>query len=506
MALVRGSVRQLLELADSGQLPAQLEERAAAELGSAVGAGEVRSWRKSLSAFLREVDGAGLGDVEALLEHRLPHSPKRVDVILCGVRPAGGAATYVLIELKQWSEAELLARDLVRVPYYDDPVLHPVAQVRQYCRYLVDFTPELERRPGAVRGLAFLHNATAAGVGSLIDDVPDEFGQLFLREDRKRLREFLTSVLDVDVDRDRARGVADEFVSFPNRPTKKLLELAAAEIEDREQFVLLDEQRVAYETVAAAVNRAWEAERSRREGLAVDQKRTVVVVVGGPGSGKSVIALGLLGHLARKHLAVNHATGSSAFTHTMQKLVGAKGRSLFKYFNDYSASRPGELDVLICDEAHRIRTNSANGGNTRNRAGRRTQLDELISVASVPVLFLDGNQVVRPHEAGSLASIKAGAKAAECQVEIVHLTSQFRCGGSDLFEEWVDRLLGIGGDAPISWSALAEKNEDTFLVGSVDAPAALEEWVRDRHRNTQGVARLTAGFCWGLDQKADGAG
>ncbi|WP_405498348.1 DNA/RNA helicase domain-containing protein [Nocardia sp. NBC_00511] len=503
MALMRGSVRQLLEMADAGLLPDQLEKRAVVEWGSAVGAGEVRSWRKSLSVFLRVVDEAGLGDVEALLEHRLPHSPKRVDVILCGTDPNVGTVTYVLVELKQWSEAELIARELVRVPYYDDPVLHPVAQVRQYCRYLVDFTPALEHR--VVRGIAFLHNATAAGVASLADYELDEFGRLFLGDDDERLRGFLTSVLDADAGRDRARAAADEFVGFPHRPTKKLLDSAAYEIQSREQFVLLDEQRVAYETVALAVNQAWEAECSRRKGSPVSHQKTVVVVVGGPGSGKSVIALSLLGHLARKNLAVNHATGSSAFTRTMQRLVGSRERSLFKYFNNFANSRQSELDVLICDEAHRIRTVSSNAGSgSTSRPGRRTQLDELISVAAVPVLFLDDNQVVRPYEVGSLAAIEEGARAARCDVDIVHLKSQFRCGGSDLFEDWVDRLLGVVDDAPIAWSTLVGASEDDFLLGSADTPAALDDWVRERHRQAGGLARLTAGFCWDWTKRPTG--
>lgn len=137
MALMRGSVRQLLELSISNRLPVQLLEKAAVEWGQEIRSGEVRAWRNSLREFLSDLDQAGLGDIEVLLEHRLPHSPKRVDVILCGVHPDAGTPTFVLVELKQWSVAEQVARHLVEVPYYDHPVLHPVAQVREYCQQLL---------------------------------------------------------------------------------------------------------------------------------------------------------------------------------------------------------------------------------------------------------------------------------------------------------------------------------------------------------------------------------
>ncbi|MCU1648295.1 MAG: hypothetical protein JWN03_8570 [Nocardia sp.] len=510
MALMRGSVRQLLELSISNRLPVQLLERAAAEWGQEVRTGEVRAWRNSLREFLGDCEEAGLGDVEVLLEHKLPHSAKRVDAILCGAHPDTGAPSYVLVELKQWSTAEQIARNLVEVPCYDHPVLHPVAQVHEYCRYLVDFTPDLERQTGAVRGIAYLHNAVTADVASLTQYEPSDFGQLFLQDDRERLQKFLGSVLNARAGRELVCQITDSFLRFPHRPTKKLLDLAAEEILSRELFVLLDEQRVAYEIVAETVNRALAASRARRSRSRVDYEPTVVVVVGGPGSGKSVIALSLMGHLARKNLAVNHATGSAAFTRTLQKVVGAedsRGRALLKFFNSYSGSGVGELDVLICDEAHRIRMSSSSGSAvSADRRRRRSQLEELISVAIVPVLFLDDNQVVRPREAGSLAAIKAGAEAAGCRVDVVHLHGQFRCGGSDLFEEWVDRLLGISDDPPLNWSRLAAGSGDDFGVGSVATPAALEAWVADRYQQTGGTARMTAGFCWKWSERPIGSG
>ncbi|QLY33493.1 DUF2075 domain-containing protein [Nocardia huaxiensis] len=509
MALMRGSARRLWELADANRLPIQLLERAATEWDRQPSPGEVRSWKNSLHRFLGDVVEAGLGDIEVLLEHRLPHSPKRVDVILCGVHPETRVSSFVLVELKQWSEAERLTRDLVRVSFYDDPVLHPIAQVHEYCRYLVDFTPDLERHDCLVLGIAYLHNALPEMGRSLMRD-PRDHESLFTHGDTDRMRALLCSLLDGGVDSGAARRVADAFLQFDHRPSKKLLDLAAEEIESRELFVLLDEQRVAYEMVAAAVNRAWEASRAQRKNVEVSFQRTAVIVVGGPGSGKSVIALSLMGHLARGGYAVTHATGSRAFTKTMQKALGEKssrGRSLFKFFSDYSDAKSGDVDVLICDEAHRIRTtDDAQLTDSERRRGRRNQLYELVTAAAVPVFFLDDNQVVRPGEAGSLATIKEGAEGAGLRVDVVNLRSQFRCGGSDLFERWVDRLLGVIDEPPLSWSQSSAGIDDAYVVGSAGSPGELEAWVLAGQGQGPGAARMSAGYCWDWSRRPTGSG
>ncbi|MFE3261426.1 DNA/RNA helicase domain-containing protein [Nocardia sp. NPDC059091] len=489
MALIRGSARYLLTEAQAGRLHQLLSEQARHQWEHQVGASEVRSWMRSLPPLLTELVDAGLGDVEVLLEHKLPHSPKRVDVVLCGVHPRTGDVSYVLVELKQRSKAELLAADVVSIDAYADPVLHPVAQVRAYCQYLVDSTPVLADLPQAVHGIAYLHNATSADIPSLMGYRPDRFGRMFTEDFKSELVEHLRSLLDVAAGRDHARGSADRFLRFAHGPSKPLLKLAAKEIQDREQFVLLDEQRVAYQLVEQAVATA----RAQRT-------QTVVVVLGGPGSGKSVIALSLLGELSRQGRKVHHATGSSAFTNTMRKVAGSRNgrvKTMFKYFNNYVGAEPRELDVLICDEAHRVRENSVNrwtGKEKRALAGR--QIDELIDVAWVPVFLLDENQIVRPGEMGSLDEITAAGTAAGCKVEVVRLDGQFRCGGSDAFDEWVRRLLGLEQLPPISWNRLTAGTDDDFQVAAAANPDAMEEWLRNQSEQHGGTARLAARYCW----------
>ncbi|MEU6641371.1 DUF2075 domain-containing protein [Saccharomonospora sp. NPDC046836] len=489
VALIRETAENLLAEARAGQLTQRLQEQARLTLRHRVGAGEVRSWERSIPAMLTDLVDNGLGHVEVVLEYKLPHSPKRVDAVLCGTHPRTGEASFVLLELKQWSRAELVAADLVQLDAYAEPVLHPAEQVRRYCEYLVDETPALAEGPGAVHGVAYLHNALGQQVSALRQYTPSEYGRMYTMDEKAEFLAFLRSVLDPAGERDAVCKAADDLLSFRHAPSKPLLSLAATEIQEREQFVLLDEQQVAFRSVLHAVERAR-----------VARTQTVVVVVGGPGSGKSVIALSLLGTLARQGRRVHHATGSSAFTNTMRKVAGrreARVKNLFKYFNSYLDTEPRSLDVLICDEAHRIRETSVNRYTKKElREQARPQIRELIDAAWVPVFLLDENQTVRPGEMGSLREITAAAQALDCRVEVVNLAGQFRCGGSALYEDWVARLLGLDRQPPIAWSALAGTSDDDFIVTSAASPQAMEAWLRGRSKGHGGTARLAAGYCW----------
>jgi uncharacterized protein len=306
VALVRDDAGSLLAKAEKKELHTLLAEQARIRFDAATGVGEVRSWENSLPPFLADVVQADLGHVEVLLEHRLPYTPKRVDALLCGVHPRTGRPSYVLVELKQWTTAESVGEDLVRVPQYgDQPVLHPAEQVRRYCQQLVDFTPMLAREADGVYGLAYLHNAGAEGWRLKRYSI-DEYGRLYTRDERQDLIDRLRSLLSTDpATRPDARRAADALLGAAVEPSKQLLKHAAEEVRLRERFVLLDEQQVAYSIVEQAVQ------------LAKDENtKTAVIVLGGPGSGKSVVALSLLGDLSRAGRRVLHATGSSSFTPT----------------------------------------------------------------------------------------------------------------------------------------------------------------------------------------------
>ncbi|WP_245740305.1 DUF2075 domain-containing protein [Nonomuraea maritima] len=458
-----------------------IAENLRATQGINPGKGERRSWDRSIPILARDLVEAGLGGVEMLIEYQLPLTSKRADVILAGRDRRTGADSYLIVELKQWSQAELYEddADLVLVPGMGDrPKLHPVLQVRGYCDYLADFVGALDQHRGAVRGVAYLHNAGDLDIHHLYDRVEDERTRLFSKTRRGEFVDYLKAQFAPEP----GAAAADRLLSSSIRPSKQLLRAAAGEIKNRDQFVLLAEQRLAFEMVLHAVEKA-------RAG----NSKQVVIITGGPGSGKSVIALSLLGELSDRGYSALHATGSRSFTETMRRVV-AKGSSrmkaMFKYFNNFMTARPNDLDVLICDEAHRIRETSENRFTKADRRTGRPQVDELINAARVPVFLLDEHQVVRPGEMGRVADITAHARSLGLAVHQVDLDAQFRCGGSRAYEEWVLRLLGLDGGGPEVW-----KGDDHFAVSLAESPYELEALLQARLAAGYS-ARITAGFCW----------
>jgi hypothetical protein len=415
---------------------------------------------------------AGLGEAEVLLEQQLPLTSRRVDAIVAGQHPKTGRPSYVVVELKQWSEAECFEGDssLVLIDGYGrQPVLHPSAQVAGYCEYLVDFTPALSDADAHVSGIAYLHNATDHSVMSLRDYPPSPTAQMITGDRRGELVDALRAAIDP-----KAPGLAaaDLLLNAREAPSRQLLTVAAAEIQEREQFVLLDEQRVAYNLVLHAVEKARSSDTKQ-----------VVIVSGGPGTGKSVIALSLLGELARQGRTVLHATGSRSFTQTLRKVAGYRStrtKALFKYFNSF----------MEAEKAHRIRETSANRWTRAAARTGRPQVEELISAARVPVFLLDEHQTVRPGELGSIQEITAYAESLGLPVHLIRLDDQFRCGGSEAYVEWVLRLLRLSPGGPIPWAG-----DDHFSLRTAGSPHELEAAMKAEQGRGY-TARITAGYCW----------
>ncbi|MEW2255895.1 DUF2075 domain-containing protein [Streptomyces sp. NPDC047869] len=479
--LFRESAQTIAERALDSSLYLHLTEQFAHMHGYRPSAAEVRSWERSIPALAAALNDAGLGEVEIMLEYALPLNSKRADAVLAGVHPVTGESSYVVVELKQWSQAEPDEDDpaLCRIDAYAHPVLNPIEQVRRYCEYLVNFNGAVAEHPDRVSGVAYLHNATEFGVAGLRVIEVDDRGQLFTGERRGEFIDHLRARLSDKVPGARA---ADELRAGKTVPSKQLMSVAAQEVREREQFVLLDEQQVAYRMVLNAVRKAKQSDH-----------KEVVVITGGPGTGKSVIALSLLGELYRQGVPALHATGSQSFTKTMRKVAGTRKREvqdLFKYFNSFMTADKNTLDVLICDEAHRIRETSANRfTSAAHRTGKR-QIDELIDVARVPVFLLDEHQVVRPGEMGTVEDIKAAAAARGVDCHVVPLESQFRCGGSDAYLRWVVRLLGLQPGGPVVWEP-----DDRMQLLVADSPGELEAFLESRRAQGYG-ARMSAGYCW----------
>jgi DUF2075 family protein len=275
--------------------------------------------------------------------------------------------------------------------------------------------------------------------------------------------------------------VFNRFIRSTVRPSKKLLEHTGAMINQRQIFTLIDDQIAAYNAI---MHRARQLAKSRQ--------KSVVIVKGGPGTGKSVIALEVMGELLRMKKTVVHATGAAAFTNTLRKIVGARAKGLFKFFNSFVNAEENAFDVLIADEAHRIRETSNNMYTPRDRKAKIPQIDELLRVARLGVFFIDEKQIVRPNEVGSVQLIRDGAVRFGVRAEDIsefELQTQFRCSGSDAYLQWLDNVLGI---RPAESPRFDRKLEFRIF----DDPTSMMEQVRARNREKKNSARIVAGFCW----------
>lgn len=480
-ALLRQSATRILEWSADDSLTSRLAEQMRFQIGNYPSESEKKSWKSSLRELSSLLVDTGLGSVNVLLEYQLPYSSKRIDAVLIGSDPKSGNPSVVVVELKQWTDANPVigSQEVVQIGAYGNrPVLHPAIQVKKYCEYLTDFNRFASSESSKVYGAAFLHNWLTPRNGAINSVAPSSTSMLFLGSEIATFKKFLAEKIS-GVNSD---SFTDDFLRSKLAPTKQLLTLAADEIRNREQFTLLDEQQVAYALVMKAVQ---DAEFSNT--------KTAVVVTGGPGSGKSVIALSLLGELSRRGKTCLHATGSRAFRNSLRKIAGARApqvQKMFSYFNSFMTAENNSLDVIICDEAHRIRETSANRYTKAELRTGTPQLHELFNVARVPVFLLDSNQVVRKGETGTPEYIEQEAANLGIKTLRVDLDGQFRCGGSRLYENWIAGMLNLDGNKHFPWDA-----DPNFVVEVLDSPEQMETLLRDKG-NEGYKSRMTAGYCW----------
>ena len=448
---------------------------------------EVHSWQNSLRAMSDVVQVAVLEDHGIVVELQLPLSSKRLDCMLTG-RDEGDRGQAVVVELKQWERADPSpVEDCVSVfvAGHMRDVLHPSAQVGGYERYLLDVHTAFNGGDVGLTACGFAHNSRFDQEAELWSETHSrllERWPLFAGDQVDQFADYLNTQL-VNGD---GRPVLEEVLKGRYRPHKRLLDHTARIIRREPAYVLLDEQQVAFNDIIGRV-------RERQ----ASSEQSVFVVKGGPGTGKSVIAVNLVAELSAEGYSTQHATGSKAFTENLRRVVGSRAKAQFSYFNTFAGAEPQLLDAIICDEAHRIRQNSAHRFMKKEARSERSQVEELISCAKISVFFIDDRQIVRPGEVGSSQLIHETASELRIPVIEHELETQFRCGGSEAFVGWVDNTLEVSATPFVLWDP---KEEFDFQI--VDTPQELEAMIRNKA--AEGYAsRLTAGFCWPWSEPND---
>lgn len=451
---------------------------------------EQRSWHHSLHALAAQIKQSKLLDNGLILEMQLPLTSKRLDCMITG-HSASGNPNAVLIELKQWTDAMPADEDkCVQVEYGAGlkVVQHPSYQAKYYADYLRDYKAVFYEEPALpLHPCAWLHNFQRDMDSTLLDGV--KFGEalgeapLFAANDSHEFGTFLAGYVEAG----KGEALLERVTTSKFAPSRKLMEYTAKVIKGNDVYVLLDEQRVAYERICLAAKRA------------VNRKNhSVIVIEGGPGTGKSVIALNVMADLLAQHKNVQHATGSKAFTENLRKILGTRAGTQFRYFNSFVDAEEGEIDVLICDEAHRIRETSNNRYTPAGKRSNILQVEELIRSAKVSVFFIDDQQVVRPGEIGSIKLIEESAEQFNAKIIREKLEAQFRCAGSDEYIDWIDNTLGIRETDANEFDA-----DSGFDFRIIESPQELDDLIHEKAEAGES-ARLAAGFCWPWSKPKDG--
>ncbi|MGD6746133.1 DNA/RNA helicase domain-containing protein [Streptomyces sp. BH106] len=456
------------------------------------GAGLVASWEESLPDVVESLLDQGLDDVEVLVEYATPGMAGEADVILAGVHPVTKDLSYVVIELKQWRKAAVSPTNSIAVDAgYDKLKLHPVRQVQRYCEYLVQNLAPLHGNRERVAGAALLHNARAE-VAPLFELTQTDHGRLFTRDQLDDFRRFLSARLSTGESGSRAADVLCQAQQYETPSSSEAFSRVGS---PHPVFALQKEQEIAFQEVRQAV-------RGSAQGR--DACKKVIIIQGGPGSGKTAVAVELLRTLRQENHHVVHASGSRSFTNNLRQAAidsaprGRKGaaerqaRKDFRFFQQFGEVEENALEVLICDEAHRIRLTS-DGRDVKRWVKERgwPQADELIHAAEVPVFLLDDWQSLRPNEVGTVKYLIERANALGCDSEVIELPGMFRAEGSAAFRDWVTKLLTLKPTTPRPW--VPDGRIDVRLA---ETPEEMETFLEERIHQESLQARMTAGFCW----------
>ncbi len=445
---------------------------------------EYRSWQQSLNFLNNAVTYSELSVNKIIVEYELPYSTRRIDVLVFG-KNNSNRDSVVLMELKQWSNAHVYdcenEGNIILDFFGKREVAHPCLQVEGYHFDLQDFLLVFSNEDSVqLNSCTYCHNYSKQKENILSLPKFHRFTKtfpLFLKEDVRELGLYLQERLK----NSDGLEVFNRFLNSPVRPSKRLLDHTGDMIHKQQIFTLIDDQIAAYNAI---INKAKQ--------LSNKKTKSIVIVKGGPGTGKSVIALEVMGELMRQGKVVYHATGSSAFTNTLRKIVGRRAANLFKFFFNFTKHKENEIDVLICDEAHRIRLDSNDYGVPNNFRSKNPQVDDLIKPAKLSIFFIDEFQIVRPKEIGSVELIKCSAAklgVKDTDIAEFELRTQFRCSGSDAYLQWLDKMLEIRESDINVFDAKME-----FKI--FGTPQDLKISIDEKNRHKENSARIVAGFCW----------
>lgn len=488
MIVYQASKRQFIQDTFHDDIEAVLSQQYLRTTGRQPSPAEFKAWQNSLFEVGEVLkDEAIPDDMGVALEYTVPQTSKRIDVLLTGEDEAG-APKLVIIELKQWSEASFSEKDGIiwarrggKAGETEGP--HPSYQAWSYAALLNDFNTAVYEGGVALQPCAYLHNYPRRD-GVIDHPAYAEHMQrapLFLKKEADQLKAFIRQ----HVRHGDKRKLLYLIEHGKIRPSKMLADSVAGLLQGKPEFVLVDDQKLVFETALQADTKAHK-----------NTRKQVVIVQGGPGTGKTVVAVNLLAALLQRKRNARYVSKNAAPRSVYAaKLTGTFKKThihnLFSGSGAFTESPANEFDTLIVDEAHRLNEKSGLYSNLGEN-----QVKEVINAARCTVFFVDDDQRVTLADVGHSDELRKWARELGADVIELTLASQFRCSGSDGYLAWLDDVLGI---RPTANTELEPREYDFRVLSS---PTELHALIEEKNRASN-KARVVAGYCWGWPSKKD---
>lgn len=461
-----------------------------AHLGRHTSSNEVVSWKNSMLYMNNIVNIPDIPDsADIAIEYQIPLTSKRIDFLISG-KDKNDNDNVVIIELKQWEKANITSKSAIvktRFQYGEHEVAHPSYQAWSYAETIYNFNQTVQDSNIILSPCAYLHNYHEEEKGSeviknvfykeYLDKAP-----AFLRNETLLLKNFVTKRIVKSSD----DNILEKIEYGKLRPAKQLADSLCSMLHGNKEFILLDTQLVVFQTalcLADVVNN-------------YPSEKQVLIVEGGPGTGKSVLAVNLLVELLKKGFLTKYVSKNSAprDVYTV-KLTGSYKKSyinnLFVGSGCFTDVDKDIYDVLLVDEAHRLNAKSG----LYNNLGEN-QIKEIINASKLSVFFVDDRQKIHIKDIGSKHEIENIASDLNAKVCCMKLESQFRCNGSDGYLSWLDNSLQIQETANVFLPV------DSYDFRVFDDPNDMFELIKQKNKENN-KSRVVAGYCWPWISKKD---
>ena len=441
--------------------------------------GEYRSWNNSLEVVSSTLKYSNINeDLRVAIEYQIPLTSKRVDFLISGLDENDREAV-VAIELKQWDKVEKTSlENCVKtvVDGVNGVRPHPSQQILSYCQLISNFNLSVQEDEINLVPCAFLHNYPNEDKYILED--PDysyvvSKAPLFYKGDREALGNFVKEHVKKPANRD----LLEVIDSGKLKPSKALQDSILDLVDGNDEFVMVDEQQVAFATITKLVK-----DNIRKGG------KYTIIVRGGPGTGKSVIAIQTMAKLLNEGYACSYMTKNAA----PREVFGIKltqGHKDKKYIANILKSpisleystRENIYPCLLVDESHRLCKHYGHN-----------QIEDIIRSSQINVFFIDEDQRVTVKDLGTVDLIKQFAEMYHSKIiddPSLTLKSQFRCNGSDGYMQFLDNVLGIRETPNTSLDGL------DYDIRVFDSPSKMKEEL-EKINAINNKARIVAGYCY----------